>query len=87
MLISFVDNEFPQDHVPTGKKILKVKNLKTKAFDNYTSVVEGNNGEAYSLALWDTSGQDSDTMRPLSYNDAVKKKKEKIFLILKFKFS
>jgi hypothetical protein len=45
--------------------------LKKIAFDNYSSVVEGPTGEAYSLALWDTSGQDNDTMRPLSYNDAV----------------
>jgi len=56
VLISFVENEFPSEHVPT-------------AFDNYTSMVDFGD-RPYSVGLWDTSGQENDTMRPLSYSDA-----------------
>lgn len=56
VLISFVENEFPSEHVPT-------------AFDNYTSMIDFGD-RPWSTGLWDTSGQDNDTMRPLSYNDA-----------------
>jgi GTPase SAR1 family protein len=43
VLISFVDNEFPSEHVPT-------------AFDNYSSIIEFNE-KPYNVGLWDTSGQ------------------------------
>jgi Ras-related C3 botulinum toxin substrate 1 len=57
VLISYVDNEFPSEHVPT-------------AFDNYTTIIDFKEKQ-YTLNLWDTSGQDNDTMRPLSYQDSV----------------
>ncbi|KAL0482279.1 Ras-related protein Rac [Acrasis kona] len=61
VLVSYVENEFPEEHVPT-------------AFDNYTAIVD-HNKRPITVGLWDTSGVASDTMRPLSYNDA------KVFII------
>lgn len=42
VLISYCDNEFPSEHVPT-------------AFDNYSTIIEYNE-RPYSVGLWDTSG-------------------------------
>ncbi|KAG2392316.1 hypothetical protein C9374_012568 [Naegleria lovaniensis] len=56
VLVSYTENEFPEEHVPT-------------AFDNFTSIVEYKNNR-YNVQLWDTSGQDNDSMRPISYNGA-----------------
>jgi len=55
VLVSYTENEFPDEHVPT-------------AFDNFRSI-ETYDGKTINLNLWDTSGQDNDTMRPLSYQD------------------
>eukprot|EP00056_Hartaetosiga_gracilis_P000701 m.40031 g.40031 ORF g.40031 m.40031 type:complete len:195 (-) comp10313_c0_seq1:609-1193(-) len=57
LLVVFVDNQFPEVHVPT-------------VFDNHISdlVVDGKQIE---LALWDTAGQeDYDRLRPLAYPDS-----------------
>lgn len=58
VLISFTENNFPEAHIPT-------------AFDNYTSIVYYE-GRPITCNLWDTSGQDADSMRPLSYSDTVR---------------
>ncbi|CAF0825428.1 unnamed protein product [Brachionus calyciflorus] len=54
LLISYAKNEFPKEYVPT-------------VFDNYAVTVRIS-GEAYTLGLFDTAGQeDYDRLRPLSY--------------------
>ena len=54
LLISYSTNKFPLDYVPT-------------IFDNYSvTILIG--GEAYSLGLFDTAGQEEfDRLRPISY--------------------
>ncbi|KAL0485804.1 Rho-related protein RAC [Acrasis kona] len=54
LLVCFVENQFPEDYVPT-------------IFNNYNATVLYEN-EHVSLGLWDTAGQeDYDKLRPLSY--------------------
>lgn len=56
LLVSFVEDKFPEDYVPT-------------VFDNYSTnmVVDK---EVQTIDLWDTAGQeDYDRLRPLSYPD------------------
>ena len=54
MLMSFANNVFPQEYVPT-------------VFDNYSTHIMIDD-TPYNLGLWDTAGQEEyDTMRPLCY--------------------
>jgi small GTP-binding protein len=58
LLISFAENKFPEDYVPT-------------VFENYTSRITRDDGTLVLLHLWDTAGQeDYDRLRPLSYPGA-----------------
>jgi cell division control protein 42 len=57
MLISYTQNKFPTDYVPT-------------IFDNYAVTVTINS-KRYTLDLFDTAGQEEfDRLRPLSYPDS-----------------
>ncbi|CCD23573.1 Rho family GTPase RHO4 NDAI_0B05400 [Naumovozyma dairenensis CBS 421] len=57
LLISYVNNEFPTDYIPT-------------VFENYVTSVNMPNREVIELALWDTAGQEEyNRLRPLSYTD------------------
>ena len=54
LLISFVNNSFPLDYIPT-------------IFDNYNANLYLDN-QYFTLNLWDTAGQEEyDRLRPLSY--------------------
>ena len=58
LLITFTQNAFPQDYVPT-------------VFDKYTVQVTADNQQPINLDLWDTAGQEEyDRIRPLSYPGA-----------------
>ncbi|KAL0487443.1 cell division control protein CDC42 [Acrasis kona] len=61
VLISYTENEFPEECGPTS-------------FDNYSTDIE-HDGRTYTLGLFDTSGNEIDVMRPLTYGDS------KLFLI------
>lgn len=61
VLVSFTENAFPEEMGPTS-------------FDNYSSEIE-HDGKNYTLGLFDTSGNEKDTMRRLAYPDA------KVFII------
>eukprot|EP01156_Anaeramoeba_ignava_P020353 Anaeramoba_ignava/c15161_g1_i3.p1 GENE.c15161_g1_i3~~c15161_g1_i3.p1 ORF type:complete len:197 (-),score=55.11 c15161_g1_i3:121-711(-) len=57
MLITFIENKFPEGYVPT-------------VFENYNSKFDVD-GKPYELSIWDTAGQeDYDSLRPLSYPNA-----------------
>jgi len=54
MLMSFANNMFPQEYVPT-------------VFDNYSTHIMVDD-HPYNLGLWDTAGQEEyDKMRPLCF--------------------
>jgi len=54
LLISYANNKFPEDYVPT-------------VFDNYVVTLHIND-DPVELGLWDTAGQEEyDRLRPLSY--------------------
>eukprot|EP01106_Pelomyxa_sp_JSP_P012561 TRINITY_DN351_c0_g1_i1.p1 TRINITY_DN351_c0_g1~~TRINITY_DN351_c0_g1_i1.p1 ORF type:complete len:196 (+),score=69.86 TRINITY_DN351_c0_g1_i1:98-685(+) len=57
LLISYANNKFPQDYIPT-------------VFDNYVVTLTAGD-RTIELGLWDTAGQEEyDRLRPLSYANA-----------------
>lgn len=59
LLITYVQNEFPEEYVPT-------------VFDNHACNITLD-GKEYNLTLWDTAGQeDYERLRPLSYPNVSK---------------
>ncbi|CDH09456.1 related to GTP-binding protein RHO4 [Zygosaccharomyces bailii ISA1307] len=57
LLISYVQQRFPKDYVPT-------------VFENYVTKIRGPRNKIIELALWDTAGQEEySRLRPLSYSE------------------